>query len=430
MKHLTAIFIFLVLSQNILARNNPFFNRLTVKDGLSSNKTLAVWQDKKGYIWIGTSNGLQRYDGKNFLYFGILKPEKLPAMPVRQITEDKLGNMWINYGGKYGIYNPTTQHFQEAPFENDESRYKEEFLYQDSKGNLFIILVRQKALIFDPVKGIITDNGLPFKVPDGYHINRIFEDSKTGFYWIACEEGVVAYDPKISQVYSKDSNPLKLPFLEKEELRIVTSFHIDKNRVHRLSYWTPQEQLFSSFDENSGRYVDIIPSISHTNQGYKELRHFFESKKDELWMYGVNGLYKYDRIKNRFDLLRFEFFEYGEIFQAYEDGEGALWLASDEGLYHYNHKSPEIDHYFAPKRDLPYTFQGIAEINIPGSTQKQYWMADWGTGLHILNQNLKAQSSTKIYSVDTRRMETKQTWSIMQDKLTQKVWVGNQTGWL
>lgn len=65
----TVIFIFVALDSEILAainvgNKNMSFNRITIQDGLSQASISALFQDSKGYIWIGTADGLNRYDGR------------------------------------------------------------------------------------------------------------------------------------------------------------------------------------------------------------------------------------------------------------------------------------------------------------------------------------------------------------------------------
>ncbi|HSJ67775.1 MAG TPA: two-component regulator propeller domain-containing protein, partial [Anditalea sp.] len=144
MKRLMFIFGLCLISQLLMANPHRFFNRITINEGLASNNVYAIWQDKKGYIWVGSSNGLQRFDGKYFLYFGIKKPQELPAKPVRQIMEDREGNMWLNYGEEYGIYNPADLSFKSIPYENREDKHRNKKLWIDSKGNVFLILDRHR----------------------------------------------------------------------------------------------------------------------------------------------------------------------------------------------------------------------------------------------------------------------------------------------
>ncbi len=70
---------------------------LSVEDGLASREVLCGIQDSKGFIWFGTRNGLNRYDGKNFLLFTKQK-NNMRANKVLQLSEDGAGCVWMLYG--------------------------------------------------------------------------------------------------------------------------------------------------------------------------------------------------------------------------------------------------------------------------------------------------------------------------------------------
>ena len=69
----------------------PVFRHLTTSDGLSHNTVLSFCQDKEGFLWIGTMNGLNRYDGINFKEFRYY-PRRY-SISVNNILEDSLGNI-------------------------------------------------------------------------------------------------------------------------------------------------------------------------------------------------------------------------------------------------------------------------------------------------------------------------------------------------
>lgn len=78
---------------------NPVFQNYTMKNGLAANYCYDVLQDKKGYIWVATLNGLNRFNGNKWQLFqqqNINKRYKLPANWVIDIDEDEAGNIWIN----------------------------------------------------------------------------------------------------------------------------------------------------------------------------------------------------------------------------------------------------------------------------------------------------------------------------------------------
>jgi len=85
------------------------FNHLTVQSGLSNNKVNTVIQDRTGFIWFGTEDGLNRYDGYNFKIFrhDPSDSNSLSGNSVWSLMEDHIGNIWIGTkGGVLNRFNP------------------------------------------------------------------------------------------------------------------------------------------------------------------------------------------------------------------------------------------------------------------------------------------------------------------------------------
>ncbi|HSI77164.1 MAG TPA: histidine kinase [Lunatimonas sp.] len=405
-----------------------YFNRITTDDGLASNNVYTVWQDKKGYMWVGSSNGLQRFDGKYFMNFTIKNPKKLPAQPVRQILEDKNARMWIRYGDEYGIYNPATLSFQSIPFEKSEVRFHGEKLWMDNSGNIFVLLRRNKLLIYDPVAHVFTERNLPIALPKDYKPNSIFEDDKTGFYWIGCEQGMVVYDPKNSKTYFRGNNPLQLPNLDSEDISTVFHYHIDSKRIHWVVYWNPN-QKFLAFDEKTQKYIARSETRDYPPVGeYREIASLLESMEGELWYYGVNTFYQYRGEAGTFEPINHESLKFTEIYYMYEDKEGGIWMASDEGIYHYANYSPEIRYGFFDKVEPKHIFLSIAEIHKTTPPKKEYWITSWGRGLVFLDEDFKEIPQPNFYRNTPESLEYKQPWCILQERNTGTVWMGAQLG--
>jgi signal transduction histidine kinase len=93
----------------------PRFTHLTVKDGLASPLVKRIYQDKTGFIWFCTTNGLQRFDGKDFrtFYSHARDTNSLPGDDITDIIEDKFGRYWIATTVKgLCIYDPRTETYQ------------------------------------------------------------------------------------------------------------------------------------------------------------------------------------------------------------------------------------------------------------------------------------------------------------------------------
>lgn len=93
----------------------------TTKDGLPNNSILSLHQDKKGFLWIGTYNGLSRYDGREFKTYtdDIFNQEKNWIASVNCIVEDSAGNIWIGSRGgliaKFDVHNDKWSNHYKAP---------------------------------------------------------------------------------------------------------------------------------------------------------------------------------------------------------------------------------------------------------------------------------------------------------------------------
>lgn len=178
---------------------NLSFRNLSVKDGLTSNVVQCLYQDSRGFIWIGTVNGLNRYDGVNFKQYtqGINKQKSLPSNSINNLCEDKSGNIWI--GTLYGLarLNPTTATFTHyLPGSNC-------FVYVD-KQNIVWVSNDSRLSRFDPGKNNFihypVNLGQSLGITRNYNIRTPFED-KQGRLWLPTSYGV--------QLFNRANNSLQ-----------------------------------------------------------------------------------------------------------------------------------------------------------------------------------------------------------------------------
>ena len=130
------------------------FTHYGTSSGLASNEVITSVQDSSGYIWIGTTNGLQRFDGVRFLTFNKQKnnPASLPENYVSQILFDKENNMWIQVGGdRVGIFNTRNFTFREVPIHptNELHVRNDKHLRVDEEGNILMIIGNLELLTYN-----------------------------------------------------------------------------------------------------------------------------------------------------------------------------------------------------------------------------------------------------------------------------------------
>src|SRR5512135_2930158 len=99
------------------------FTHLSLDDGLSQNAGLAFFQDRRGYMWIGTQDGLNRYDGHTFTVYknDPDNPDSLSHNSIIAIAEDREGLLWFGtWGGGLNRFDPRTQKFTRFKHDPDK----------------------------------------------------------------------------------------------------------------------------------------------------------------------------------------------------------------------------------------------------------------------------------------------------------------------
>src|SRR5438552_339594 len=96
-KHLLSVFLMFCVLAGFGQNRSLKFEHLGKKEGLSQINVGCIIQDSKGFIWVGTRDGLNRYDGYNFLYYKYDAKDtaSLSSSMVADIAEDKQGNIWV-----------------------------------------------------------------------------------------------------------------------------------------------------------------------------------------------------------------------------------------------------------------------------------------------------------------------------------------------
>lgn len=417
-------FLFL-LGWTSLAENRRFFvNRFGLADGLASNHIQAIFLDDYGFLWIGGANGLQRFDGRKFRTYQISTSERKLTNPVYEILQDKNGKMWLKVGSDYGIYEPEKEIFTTIPFEKSEDRDQEESLWMDKKGNLFVILFNQKLLWIDRQKGVITDQNVPVRIPDGWRPKSIFEDA-AGLYWVSCMEGIAVFDPKKGKIYTREDNPLKLEVLQNQELGFVINVFQDHRGVFWVNYWAPDEKLVS-FDPNTKQWKDHKPEINLNNNNYKEAPGVLELPNKELWRYGTQTLATFDHKLNRFTPVVQSDIQFDKISKIIWDPSGGLWLATDQGLYFLHFDTPDILYHELETDGTNNELTSVEQIIFEGDTT--FWLGSWGKGIKIYKPTMEELNSEWVRPKLSSPAEFRQVWDIHYDRIRGLVWVGLQKG--
>jgi len=430
-----------IITGRLSAQQQYLFTRLGIPDGLASNSVMSLQQDKKGYIWIGTSNGLQRYDGYRMQLFQhrLNDPRSLPNNVVQQLLLDKNNRLWIRSAfNRVGYMDLSDLQYHEIPTiisEDDRNKGKGR-LYIDNAGHIMLFLFNRAVLTFDEKIRAFHPGGRPFPMPPGWKAIAFFQDS-TGNCWMGSDSGLVKYNP-VSQTLSyrghNEDNDVVISHFGK--YTNIGFPYLDRSGRFWVMYWPlgGWGANYFSLDTRTGREHNWNPSVGHELQGrYNELNQIAESSDGTVVLAGVNMLLVLRPGSEAFELVRpnasGEFSLYYDVVQQWiEDKEHNIWLATDRGLYWFN---PGLQHCHAvanrmPGKDSVYTSE------VTGSRQLlngDIVVSTWGDGLFAYDSLFRPVRRWYIENLQLHNDRQHQAWCVIQ-RPNGDIWSGHQHGWL
>lgn len=152
--------IILLFTSNISAQENYLYENISVADGLSSARFSffnTIHQDRYGFLWFGTVDGLNRYDGYNFKVYKNIPGDtsSLPSSNIQNINEDAEGNLWIGTAGYMSVLNRKTDSFENYPIDQGSIPTQQNIqIFRsllDSKGDFWICTAGRSAQKWDKV---------------------------------------------------------------------------------------------------------------------------------------------------------------------------------------------------------------------------------------------------------------------------------------
>ncbi|AWG22770.1 hypothetical protein FFWV33_15160 [Flavobacterium faecale] len=396
------------------------FQNLTTLNGLSQNDVNCIFQDSRGFIWIGTNDGLNRYDGYDFKIFR-KKPRQqdgLVSNIIYSITEDRDGNIWVGTNDN-GIskYNITKNTF--TSFNNTEAHPKvistnrKNKLISDRNGSVWA-LSEQSIVIIKKDNSIVKLSkerlGITSNGNSDFSFLSIFEDSK-GAIWIGTSNGILKVNPKNYQVTKRYAS--------------FGSVGAISERNSNLFFLN--NQGLQMFNEKE-RKITTITAI-------KNARKFLIDQQNNIWMSKYDtGIYWYEFLnKSRLQTDSFhtnngshkiEDFNNYMVSSFLKDASGLVWIGtSGGGVFVYNPKGSFFKHYksTATKGSISHnTVRAIQEDDY-----QNLWIGTENGGLNFLSAKNKGNYNSGFSSVLPSHTIVN---AISFDKKNSEVWVGSPGG--
>ena len=366
------------------------FDHISIEQGLSQSSVHVIFQDSHGFLWFGTQDGLNRYDGYTFKTYkpDPDSPTSLSDRWINSIVEDQEGYLWIatRLGG-LNRYDPRTEQF--IHFRHDAtdplsiSSDRINVLYIDKKGNLWLGTSNGLDL-FDRVNNTVTHYNYDPSRPGGITgktITAIYEDSR-GRFWIGTTAGGLnLFDPESRTFTPYQHDP-------DNEISISDDYVTAIAESRSSALWIGTRNGLNRFSPDSGRFQRYLHSdIDKQSIADNWITALRVDSTGNLWVGTGMGLDRLSTIGTRFIHYRHDptfskSLSTNHIMSIYEDRGGVLWFGTSAGGVNKYDRQGDRFAYYRHDPGNPNSISGNLIFSIYVDSQGYTWIGTEGAGLN------------------------------------------------
>lgn len=413
-------------------RFNPSirFVRVGIEQGLSQSSVNAILQDSQGFLWFGTQDGLNRYEGYTFTVF---RPnEDLPGAIsdrwINHILEDKDGYLWVaTRQGGLNRFDPATGAFLSFRHQTSDpgsiASDQVQALLIDRRGTLWVG-TGSGLDRFDPLsndfKHYTTSSGLA-----NNFITALFEDSRGGL-WVGTSDGLTRFNLDDSTFNVYKSAPLSTGTLSSNHISAILEdptgdlWVATDNGLNRLDHYTNR---FKRYQHNDDAPHSLISNTVNT---------LYLDQLGGLWAGTAEGLVyfnaRYDYfIHYRHQASNLNSLSADSVLSIYEDNTGVMWVGTlGGGLNKYNRQQDQFT-YYRSNPDDPNSLSNGLISQIYADDKGMIWIGTRGGGLNYLNPISGRFDHYHYDPNDPDSLSSNEVYSVMGDP-NGDIWVGTNRG--
>jgi signal transduction histidine kinase/ligand-binding sensor domain-containing protein/DNA-binding response OmpR family regulator len=460
------------------------FTKLDVRDNLSNNQVTCFINDDRGFLWIGTMTGLNRYDGYNFVIFkhDFSDTTSLIDNYIISLFKDHNGRLWVNTRNGFNIYDPITESFRRDPGEilkdiSLEGQYISN-IYADRSGNYWYLDTRAKLFRYDPRMNTCMEiDFLPGSAANttSHILSSVAEDSRGNMWMITRDGTMILLDGKshaviysntmLREIYNDRILEFNLFVDNDDDLWITIT-----NDAQGIYFLNGSDRSFRHIDSESepGLNTDIVTGVVQDEKGklwiatdhgginLLDKRNFsiqyimhrpyddyslsqnsitalYRDQRGIIWI----GTYKQGINMYHEDIVKFNLYHnilnqpaslgYNDVNCFAEDASGNLWIGTNGGgLDYFNRRTGEFIHY-THHPDDPNSLSNNVIVSLLVDRKERLWIGTFYGGLNMFD----GQTFHRYMADpnDPGSISDNRIWEIFQDSEAH-IWVGTLGGGL
>ena len=314
------------------------FQNLDTSDGLSQSYAIDIVQDKQGFIWIATGDGLNRYDGNEFVYYrsDVFNDKSIAHNFIRNLFIDKSGLLWVGTDDGLSRYNPTLDNFDNFIHDkNNTSSLTDNVIwdvYQDNKGVIWVSTESGLHKFNDKTGKFLRINiaGINDKLKE---IKTIYQDKK-GNYWLGTyENGIYMANGNFSSVVSLN---------EKNKWELLLSASV-LNQIEFINehYWLATDNGVFVINQ-AYQIVEHYPLIVATSNNQKlgetiTVKAIEIVNKTHTWLATSHGIHIVNMLTGEIEAHHADdktstSIAHEDVFKITKDQSNKIWIGTRNGL--------------------------------------------------------------------------------------------------
>lgn len=456
-----------VFSRNVENR----FTHITTTDGLSHSNVYSIIRDSRGYMWFGTTDGLNKFDGYNIIVYrnDPNVSNSLSNNFVPYILEDTDHDLWIaTYGGGLNLYDRESDsftHFRHNPGDSSSIAGNHVVeLFQDSKGILWIATWGGGLSKFDKTtqqftnyqhnpadSNSISNNLLSAIIEDGEgnlwvgtekgglelfdrennrfihhrhvagkktigddHIRTLLLDSSNNL-WVGTENGLSRYDKKNNNFITYRHDPENPSSLGHNIARTL------EEDVHGNIWIGTENGGLSILNPDTGLFTNIVFDESNAfSLNDNSIFDLYRDVHNNMWLGTYSGgVNLYGNGGNKFNLVNQTInknsLSNNKVICFYEDANNNLWIGTDGGgLNFLNRKTGEFSSFQHDSQN-PESISGNHVLSVLEDKSGNFWVGTWATGLNYFDKKNQTFIHFKNESGNPASLSSNNAWQMLMD---------------
>jgi ligand-binding sensor domain-containing protein/signal transduction histidine kinase/DNA-binding response OmpR family regulator len=429
-KKFFSILCIITLAVSTFAQPKFQFTHFSITDGISNGVVRKFAQDSLGFLWIGTNDGLNRFDGVRFKVYqhNPNDSNSIVSSSVRSILPDG-NNLWLGTNIGIDLLDLKTEKFTHFPIINKTYKgngYSIEHIYKDQKKNI-LINTNKGTFIFDKKKKIFTKFilGLP-QHPVNYTNTTYIRQDREQNYWIGTNEiGLYKYEKKSGKI-------IEITDIENGENtfkgnKIIHIYEDNENQT-----WVSTEKGVYKISNKTGNIVHYTQKNTNGGLPHTTINAVTEDYYKNLLFATNGGLSIYNRKTDKFTSIIHQdndetSIANNSIHAIFIDNQRNLWIGSGEDGLSVS-KSQSIDFFNIKKSNSSSPRLNYAYVlSVIEDSYQNIWIGTNGGGINLYNNKTKNMKYIFPPTGDPAGRDQGAIMSLMEDN-TGNIWIGTYLG--